>query len=151
MPHPNRRNRVAQLEKLAVRLDAKFKVFGIPIGWDSILGLIPGAGAAITALPTAAMMAEAVRLGARKRVLARMVWNGGIDLTLGAIPLLGDIFDLFFKSHQRNARLLRAEADRLDDERRPPPDNDLVRRPRRSTPRTPPLSREVSKSKRSLK
>ncbi len=52
-------------------------------------------------------------MGARKRVLGRMALNTGIDTVLGGIPLLGDAFDLFFKSHRRNVALLRRELDVL--------------------------------------
>lgn len=107
--------RVARAERVAGLFDARFQIPGtrIRFGWDSILGLIPGAGDALAALPSAYMMVEAVRIGARKRAIARMGLNAAIDLVVGGVPLLGDAFDLFFKGHQRNARILRLEAIRL--------------------------------------
>ncbi|WP_299046441.1 DUF4112 domain-containing protein [uncultured Tateyamaria sp.] len=117
-----RRDRVARLDRLATALDARFRVFGIPVGWDSILGLIPGVGDVATALPGAAMFYEARRMGARRRARTRIAINTGIDLAVGAIPLVGDLFDLAFKSHRRNIEILKAELARTEaQEGLPPP------------------------------
>ncbi|WP_371225285.1 DUF4112 domain-containing protein [Roseovarius sp. 2305UL8-3] len=105
----NTRVRVERLETLAGALDSRFRIFGISLGWDSLLGLIPGVGAAATAIPGALMIAEGARMGARKRVLARMGVITGVDMLMGAIPIVGDAFDIFFKSHQRNVALLKVE------------------------------------------
>ena len=47
-----------------------------------------------------------IRMRAPKRVSARMMWNWLIDSTLGSIPIVGDLFDLFWKSNRRNVDLL---------------------------------------------
>src|SRR6056297_2972123 len=109
-----RRNRIARLDRLATKLDARFRILGIPVGWDSILGLIPGVGDLATALPGAAMFYEARRMGARKRAAGRIALNTGIDLALGTIPLVGDLFDVAFKSHRRNIAILKDELNRLE-------------------------------------
>lgn len=111
-----RRDRVARLDRLATQLDTKFRlpVLNIPVGWDSILGLIPGVGDVATALPGVAMIYEASLMGARKRAQLRMAANTGVDLAIGAIPLVGDVFDLFFKSHRKNIRILKDELARID-------------------------------------
>ncbi|EBA11162.1 hypothetical protein RCCS2_10335 [Roseobacter sp. CCS2] len=101
-------------ERWADALDTKFSIFGLPVGWDSILGLIPGVGDAITVIPAALMMKDGYRAGMRKRALGRMAWNTGLDLTLGSVPLVGDIFDFAFKSHKKNVAVLRAEMERTD-------------------------------------
>lgn len=106
--------RLKRLERLANLLDSRFTVVGIQIGWDSILGLVPGVGDVATAAPTAFAVVEGARMGARKRVLGRMVLNGAVDLFIGGIPILGDVFDLFFKSHRRNVALLSAEIEGQD-------------------------------------
>ncbi len=107
----DRDRRLARLDRMADMLDTRFRlpVLGIPVGWDSILGLIPGLGDLVTVGPGAVMIVEGHRMGARKRVLARMALNTGVDAVLGSIPLLGDAFDLLYKSHRRNAALLRRE------------------------------------------
>jgi hypothetical protein len=107
---------------MANTLDTKFRlpVIGIPVGWDSILGLVPGLGDLVTVVPGAWTIMEGHRLGARRRVLARMSFNTGVDAVLGSIPLIGDAFDLVFKSHRRNVSLLRrelAERDLIHDDR----------------------------------
>lgn len=111
-----RRARVARLDHLASKLDARFRIpgLGMRVGWDSILGLIPGVGDAATALPGAAMIYEAHRMGARKRTKARMAANSGVDLVLGSVPLIGDLFDVVFKSHLRNIRILKDELARIE-------------------------------------
>ncbi len=101
--------RLARLEKLADQLDSRFRLFGIRFGWDAILGLIPGIGDAATTLPAVYMIYEGARLGASKRTLARLSVNTGIDLVVGSIPLLGDLFDLGFKAHRKNVALLKSE------------------------------------------
>lgn len=105
--------RLARLDRLANTLDSKFRIplLGIPVGWDSILGLIPGVGDLVTLGPGAWIIVEGHRMGARKRVLGRMALNTGVDTVIGGIPLIGDAFDLFFKSHRRNVALLRRDLD----------------------------------------
>ncbi|MEL6516675.1 MAG: DUF4112 domain-containing protein [Pseudomonadota bacterium] len=111
-----RRARIGRLDRLANNLDAKFKIpgLGIPVGWDSILGLIPGVGDVVTAGPGAVMLYEAHRMGARKRAMARIGVNTGVDMVLGGVPVIGDAFDLFFKSHRRNIAILKSELERIE-------------------------------------
>lgn len=97
---------------MARLLDSRFSLFGIRFGWDPILGLIPGLGDLAAAVPAAVMIAEAARMGVRKRILMRMVANTGIDVVVGGIPLIGDAFDIAFKSNRRNIALLRAELEK---------------------------------------
>lgn len=105
---------LAKYERWADALDTKFRIFGLPVGWDSILGLIPGVGDAITVVPAALMMKTGYQAGIRKRALGRMAWNTGLDLTLGSVPLLGDVFDFAFKSHKKNVSVLRDELERIE-------------------------------------
>ncbi|SNR41941.1 DUF4112 domain-containing protein [Puniceibacterium sediminis] len=104
---------VARAETLARRMDSAFRVplTGIRIGWDSILGFIPGIGDTVTLLPLAYHIHTAQRLEVPRKTMARMAVNSGIDWLIGLIPLLGDIFDVGFKSNLRNAALLRAHVD----------------------------------------
>lgn len=93
---------------LAQALDSRFKVPGVPVrfGWDAIIGLIPGAGDAISGLLGGYGLYVAVQLGASPVILARMFLNLGIDLAVGAIPLLGDLFDVVWRGNLRNLALL---------------------------------------------
>ncbi|MEQ6204891.1 DUF4112 domain-containing protein [Sulfitobacter sp. HNIBRBA2951] len=111
-----------RLDRLSTLLDAKYRIPFTPIrfGWDSILGLIPGVGDVAALGPSAYLIAKAAQLGARKRVIGRMVVNTGLDFTIGAVPLVGDVFDLVFKANNRNFDLLRAELSRQPDAGVPP-------------------------------
>jgi hypothetical protein len=96
-------------------LDSRLRIPGtnFTFGLDGIIGLVPVVGDIAGAGISAVFIADAWKMGARKRVLARMAGNVGLDLTLGAIPLVGDLFDFVFKSNVKNLKLHRAERQRL--------------------------------------
>ena len=93
-------------------LDELVSVPGTPIkvGLDPVIGLIPVAGDAMAALVGTWVIVEASRFGIPRVVLGRMVVNLGADLGIGAIPLLGDIYDVLFRSNSRNLDLFRRHA-----------------------------------------
>jgi len=95
-----------RVQSLAGMLDAKFRLPGtnFRFGWDSLVGLIPGADVA-TVLPALYILLEARRLKMPKHFLSRMVGNLVIDTLVGLIPIVGDLFDFVFKANVRNARL----------------------------------------------
>jgi len=98
----------SDIRHLADWLDTRFEIPGVKIrfGFDAIIGLIPGVGDFITALLGAYIVMRARELGAPPFLIARMVGNLLIDMIGGAVPVVGDLFDLAFKSHLRNVRLL---------------------------------------------
>ena len=104
----DRARSIARLQRLARFMDSALRVPGTSIrfGADSALGLIPGAGDLIGLGISSFSLLEAWRLGAPPRLVARMIGNIAIDAGLGAIPVIGDIFDLLFKSNTRNLKLL---------------------------------------------
>jgi hypothetical protein len=93
---------------LARALDAAIGIPGTPlrIGADAILGIIPGAGDVLGAALSSYIVLAASRRGAPPAVLWRMVGNVAIDTVFGAIPLLGDLFDVAWKSNMKNVDLL---------------------------------------------
>src|SRR5687767_11021067 len=95
-------------EQLVRFLDDGFVVPGTSfrIGFDAIIGLIPGVGDLFTTTTSLSLVVLAYRLGISKAVLARMLINLGVDSLVGAVPLLGDLFDLTFKANRRNLTLL---------------------------------------------
>jgi hypothetical protein len=101
--------RIGRITRL---LDELIDVPGTPIkvGLDPIIGLIPVAGDAVSALAGGWVILEASRFGVPRVVLARMVVNLAVDLGIGAIPLLGDAYDLLFRSNSRNLELFRKHA-----------------------------------------
>ncbi len=96
------------LEALAKLMDNQFKIPGtnIRFGLDAIIGLIPGAGDLSTFGISGFMLFIMVKNGASGFVLARMILNVLIDTLIGAIPFIGDLFDIGFKSNTRNIRLM---------------------------------------------
>lgn len=102
---------IDKLDRLSTMLDSRFRIPGTPIrfGWDALLGLIPGVGDVASLGPSAFLIYKAHKLGARKRTIGRMSINTGLDFFIGAVPVLGDAFDLFFKANNRNFTLLRKE------------------------------------------
>lgn len=93
-------------------LDELVSVPGTPIkvGLDPIIGVIPIAGDALAALVGVWVILEASQFGIPRVVLGRMVANLVVDLGIGAIPLIGDAYDLFFRSNSRNLELFRRHA-----------------------------------------
>lgn len=79
---------------------------GFQFGADSIIGLMPVAGDLATAAIACYFVYEGKRLGLPKRALAAMAGNVGLDLLLGATPILGDLADTVFKANVRNLRII---------------------------------------------
>jgi hypothetical protein len=100
--------RLAQVRWLANLMDDAFRVPGTPLrfGWDSVLGLFPGLGDVLTSALSLLIVHHAWQTGASKLTLARMLGNVGIDFVVGAVPFIGDMFDLVWKANRKNARLL---------------------------------------------
>ncbi|TGE85803.1 DUF4112 domain-containing protein [Pseudoalteromonas sp. KS88] len=80
----------------------KFK-FGI----EALIGIIPGIGDAAGLILSSYVLFEAQRLGVGWRVKSRIITNMLIDFFVGLIPIVGDIFDAFFKANTRNTQLLK--------------------------------------------
>jgi hypothetical protein len=84
-----------------------------------LIGLVPGIGDAITTVMSLYIVHEARQLGAPSHVIFRMLANIAIDGFVGALPLLGDAFDVMWRSNRRNMRLLREWLAREDGNWRP--------------------------------
>ncbi|PXX98705.1 hypothetical protein CR157_09075 [Halomonas sp. LBP4] len=100
-------HRLARLMDSSVRLPGGFRV-----GVDGLIGLVPGVGDLAAAGVSFYIVAQAAHAGVPAKVLARMVLNVALDAVVGAIPVLGDVFDVAFKANLRNARLMDAYLDR---------------------------------------
>jgi len=113
---PDRRHSQVEIEQsldqLSRWMDGLFRIPGT--GWrfglDAIVGLIPGVGDTISTLTGFYILAAGVRYRVSKVTLLRMGLNIGVDYLFGAIPVIGDLFDMAWKSNQRNVELLRRRA-----------------------------------------
>jgi Domain of unknown function (DUF4112) len=100
------------LRTWSVLLDSAFRVPGtnMTFGLDPILGLIPWIGDLTTPVFAALLLFHAVRLRIPKIVQLRMLMNAAIDLGIGIVPVVGDLFDFGWKANVRNLALLERHA-----------------------------------------
>lgn len=107
---------LARLDQLARWFDSAIIIPGTQIrfGLDSLVGLVPGIGDAVAALPGLYIIHKARQLGAPTHLIARMTLNLFGDLVLGSVPVVGDLFDVAFKSKTMNAGLLRDHLERTN-------------------------------------
>jgi hypothetical protein len=96
------------IDYLAKLMDAQFRVPGtnFRFGLDALIGLIPGGGDLSTFAVSGYMLWIMAQNGASGYILARMVLNVLLDTIIGSIPILGDLFDMVYKSNMRNMRLM---------------------------------------------
>jgi hypothetical protein len=108
-PGATHAQRLARLDMLAALMDTAFVVPGtnIRFGLDAMIGLVPGIGDAATTLISLYIVHEARALGAPRTLIARMLANVALDATIGAVPLVGDVFDVAWRANRRNFTLLR--------------------------------------------
>jgi hypothetical protein len=106
------RQSVADAELIAWLLDNSIPVPGTGrrIGLDAVIGLVPGLGDILAGGLGLLIVARGVQRGLPTVVLARMLTNVGLDFAIGSIPIIGDAFDLWYKSNARNVALLRRHA-----------------------------------------
>ena len=96
------------LDHIAALLDDIFRIPGTQIrfGLDAIIGWVPGIGDALAAMASFLIVFGAWRRGVQAVTLVRMIANVVLETTLGAIPVAGDIFHVFWKANRRNYRML---------------------------------------------
>ena len=104
---------VADVELIAWLLDNSIPVPGTGrrIGLDAIVGLVPGLGDLLSGGLGLLIVARAAQRRLPNVVVARMLTNVALDFVIGSVPVLGDAFDLWYKSNARNVALLRRYAD----------------------------------------
>ena len=97
-----------QIEWLTRWMDTKFRIPGtnFRFGLDGLLGLIPGVGDLSTFAISGYLVLLMARNGTSGYVLARMILNIVVDAALGAIPVVGDLFDFVNKANVKNMRLM---------------------------------------------
>lgn len=102
-------NRLIWVERLARLLDNQFRFPGtnFRFGLDPILNLVPVLGDISGLLLSSVILATMLKHGVSRKLAVLMALNILVDTVIGAIPLIGHIFDFYYKSNARNMRLLR--------------------------------------------
>jgi hypothetical protein len=104
------------IEKIARVMDSAVKIPLIgPVGMDAVLGLFPFVGDTVSAAVSVSLIAKSIRYGIPREIVTKMLANVLFDLLMGAVPIVGDIADIWFRANTRNVRLLRQYLeDRVD-------------------------------------
>ncbi len=76
------------------------------VGLDALLGVVPVAGDVLSAAIGLYLIAQARELGASRWLQGKMLGNLVLDAAVGSVPLAGDVFDIYFRAHRRNLKLL---------------------------------------------
>lgn len=105
-PTADAQRRLRRLQRLAWVLDRSIPIGRWRVGLDPIIGLLPGAGDWIGALLSLYVLYEGARLGVPGGVLWRMTGNILIEVIVGAVPVLGDLFDFAWQANMRNLALV---------------------------------------------
>ncbi|RAX41074.1 DUF4112 domain-containing protein [Rhizobium tropici] len=100
--------RLRRMRGLARLMDTALRIpgTGFSFGVDSLIGLDPGVGDFAGAAVSLYIVNEARRLGVPNDKLLKMLANIGFDAAAGSVPLVGDLFDVYFKSNRRNLDLV---------------------------------------------
>jgi Domain of unknown function (DUF4112) len=106
--------RLKRLDRLARLMDAAIAIPGtrISLGADAVVGLVPGIGDLLAKIASAYILYEAHQMGIPKHKLLRMGGNVLVDLVFGAVPLAGDVFDVFWRANLRNMKIVRDHVER---------------------------------------
>jgi len=106
------------LQRFAILMDEQFVIPGIGtrIGLDALIGFVPGVGDVGGAILSSWIILGALRHRVPGVHVLRMVFNVALDTVVGAVPVLGDVFDIFFKENVDNVALIL----RYRDPTRPP-------------------------------
>ena len=86
-------------------MDSSIPIGRWSIGLDGLLGLIPGLGDLAGSAVSILSVVRAVAAGVPRVAIARMAANIALETIVGAVPILGDLFDMAFKANVRNARI----------------------------------------------
>ncbi|MFB2838200.1 DUF4112 domain-containing protein [Floridanema evergladense] len=97
-----------RIRKFTYLMDSAFRVplIGFRFGLDPIIGLIPGAGDLVSTVFSAYLIYLAARFQLPPQILREMIFNVALEAAVGTVPLVGDLFDAYYKSNIRNLALL---------------------------------------------
>lgn len=97
-----------RIRKFTYLMDSAFRVpiIGFRFGLDPIIGLVPGAGDLVSTAFSAYLIYLAARFSLPPQMFRQMIFNVALEAAVGTVPLVGDLFDAFYKSNIRNLALL---------------------------------------------
>ena len=97
------------IERVARWMDSRFVIPGtnIRFGIDPLMSLLPIVGDLMTYIVSGMLIYTMHNEGASKKVVIKMIFNSTLDAIIGAIPLVGTVFDVFYRANDRNVRLLK--------------------------------------------
>tara|TARA_B100001250_G_scaffold360555_1_gene338090 strand:- start:1350 stop:1709 length:360 start_codon:yes stop_codon:yes gene_type:complete len=100
--------KLTRLRQLSENLDESFTIPGtnIKFGIDALIGLVPGGGDLIGGLFSLYLLRTAIKMKLPKSAIISIMFNIIIDTTIGIVPVIGDIFDILWKSNKRNMRII---------------------------------------------
>jgi hypothetical protein len=99
-------DKLKNIKRISKLMDSQFKIGSFKFGLDPIINLIPFLGDGISVIISGLMVYTMTKHGASGKILVKMILNVIIDAVVGAIPVLGWIFDFYFKANDRNLKLL---------------------------------------------
>jgi hypothetical protein len=99
------------LDYIASLLDDMWRIPGtrIRFGLDALIGWIPGIGDVMAAVASCVIVFASWRRGVAPVTLTRMVTNILLETVVGGVPVVGDLFHVFWKANRRNYRILLRE------------------------------------------
>jgi hypothetical protein len=114
--HSPTRAALEELDWLADLLDTRWRIPGLNVrfGAEAVAGLVPVLGDLAGAAVSAYLIMRARELGAPRHVVARMIGNVALDTVFGSVPIVGSVFDVFYKANKRNIRLLKKHLEQRD-------------------------------------
>lgn len=109
--HDKSHRHQTEIELLAHWMDTVFQIPGLPVrfGFDALLGLLPGFGDTATSIVSLYILHAASRMGVSRVTMTRMAMNIALDYAVGAVPVLGDAFDVYWKANRKNVELIRRD------------------------------------------
>lgn len=87
-------------------MDLRFNVFGVRFGIDPLLNIIPGMGNIVAAATSLYLMWIAFQLKVPTAIYMKMLWNIAVDYIFGVVPVIGIVFDVFYRANVKNFKLL---------------------------------------------
>ena len=100
--------KIVRLRQLSENLDESFTIPGtnIKFGIDALIGLILGGGDIVGGIFSLYILRTAIKMKLPKSAIRSIIFNIILDTTIGIVPVVGDIFDIFWKSNKRNIKII---------------------------------------------